>query len=220
MSWLLPNFWAGNATDRLSVSPFPTASRLNVNYCCNLSGGVALIVWFTTNGMCAKNKNIYAWCEQAIIEWSRRVISIVACCHGAKLCAHAARDFRSQQYATTAELADVGQQSSDDNTGKNIQRGRHSSVVKCPPLNWKVGCSIHSHWVNCCVSWARAFTSTAPARSTIQVSACRQLPSPKLTKKKYSAASDGEENTVSQRLSVNKLTGCDENPRDLYATDC
>ena len=39
-------------------------------------------------------------------------------------------------------------------------------------------------------------------------------------KKRYSAASDGEENTVSQRLSVNKLTGCDENPRDLYATDC
>ena len=65
--------------------------------CCNPSGGVALIVWFTTNGMCAKNKNIYAWCEQAIIEWSRRVISIVACCHGAKLCAHATQDFRSQQ---------------------------------------------------------------------------------------------------------------------------
>jgi len=31
-------------------------------------------------------------------EWSRRVISIVACCHGAKLCAHAAGDFRSQQW--------------------------------------------------------------------------------------------------------------------------
>jgi len=28
----------------------------------------------------------------------RRMISIVACCHGAKLCAHAAWDFRSQQY--------------------------------------------------------------------------------------------------------------------------
>jgi len=27
---------------------------------------------------------------------NNRVISIVACCHGAKLCAHAARDFRSQ----------------------------------------------------------------------------------------------------------------------------
>jgi len=26
------------------------------------------------------------------------MISIVACCHGAKLCAHAARDFRSQHY--------------------------------------------------------------------------------------------------------------------------
>jgi len=64
--------------------------------CCNLSGGVALIVWFTTNGMCAKNKNICMWREQAIIEWSRRVISVVAC-HGAKLCVHAARDFRSQQ---------------------------------------------------------------------------------------------------------------------------
>ena len=26
--------------------------------CCNLSGGVALIVWFTTNGMCGKNNTI------------------------------------------------------------------------------------------------------------------------------------------------------------------
>jgi len=26
--------------------------------CCNLSGGVALIVWFTTNGMCMKNNII------------------------------------------------------------------------------------------------------------------------------------------------------------------
>ena len=41
-------------------------------YCCNLSGGVALIVWFTMNRMCAKNKNICMWREQAIIEWSRR----------------------------------------------------------------------------------------------------------------------------------------------------
>jgi len=28
-------------------------------------------------------------------------------------------------------------------------RGDTSSVVKCPPLNWKVGCSIHGHCVNC-----------------------------------------------------------------------
>ena len=78
-------------------SVFVALSRKR-RYCCNLSGGVALIVWFTTNGLCAKNKNICMWREQAIIEWSRRVISIVACCHGAKLCAHAAWDFRSQHY--------------------------------------------------------------------------------------------------------------------------
>ena len=38
----------------------------------------------------------YMWREQAIIEWSWHVNSIVACCHSAKLCAYAARDFRSQ----------------------------------------------------------------------------------------------------------------------------
>jgi len=43
----------------------------HIAYCCNLSGGVALIVWITTNGMCAKNKNICIWRQQAIIEWSR-----------------------------------------------------------------------------------------------------------------------------------------------------
>jgi len=107
-------------------------------YCCNLSGGVALIVWFTTNGICVKNNTIMyvartsnnrvipmEWCwwvtsnnacepgEQLIVlangvdESSRRVISIVACCSGAKLCAHAARDFRSQHYlgATGAETS-------------------------------------------------------------------------------------------------------------------
>jgi len=36
-------------------------------HCCNLSSGVELIVWFTTNGMHAKNNNIYAWREQAVI---------------------------------------------------------------------------------------------------------------------------------------------------------
>ena len=40
----------------------------------------------------------YMWREQAIIEWSWHVNSIVACCHSAKLCAYAARDFLSQQY--------------------------------------------------------------------------------------------------------------------------
>jgi len=40
---------------------------------------------------------IYMWREQATIEWSWHVISIVTCYHSAKVCAHAARDFRSQQ---------------------------------------------------------------------------------------------------------------------------
>ena len=34
--------------------------------CYNLSSGVAVIVWFTTNGMCTKNNNICTWCIQAI----------------------------------------------------------------------------------------------------------------------------------------------------------
>jgi len=58
--------------------------------------------------LCAKNNTgcarrttpLYMWREQAIIEWSWHVKSIVACCHSAKLCAHAARDFRSQQYVS------------------------------------------------------------------------------------------------------------------------
>jgi len=31
---------------------------LDAEHCCNLSAGVALIVWFTTNGMCVKNNTI------------------------------------------------------------------------------------------------------------------------------------------------------------------
>jgi len=85
-------------------NPVSTVSALGHCYCCNLSGGVALIVWFTTNGMCAKNKISSMWREQAIIEWSRRVISIVACCHSVKLCAHAARDFLSQQNGAVTRM--------------------------------------------------------------------------------------------------------------------
>jgi len=77
------------------------AQLLAIRYCCNISGGVALNVWFTTNGMCVKKNTIYMWHEQAIIEWSHQVISIVACCHSTKLCAHTAQDFRSQQCIST-----------------------------------------------------------------------------------------------------------------------
>ena len=57
--------------------------------CCNLSSGIALNVWFATNEMCTKKNTTFMWREQAIIEWSRHMNSIVACCHSAKLCTHA-----------------------------------------------------------------------------------------------------------------------------------
>jgi len=66
--------------------------------CSNVATTPLALRWnarFTTNGMCAKKNTIYQWREQAVIEWYRRVNSIVACCHSAKLCAHAARAFRS-----------------------------------------------------------------------------------------------------------------------------
>jgi len=54
---------------------------LPVKNCCNLSVGVALNLRFTTNEMYAKNSTRIWMREQATIEWSRWVISIVACCH-------------------------------------------------------------------------------------------------------------------------------------------
>ena len=59
-------------------------------YCCNLSGGVALIVWFTTNGMCVKNNTIMylAWTSNNRVipmEWSWWVTSYDACEPGEQL---------------------------------------------------------------------------------------------------------------------------------------
>jgi len=45
--------------DKLSWNSHIVQVNKQISYF-NLSGGVALIVWFTTNGMCAKNKNSYA----------------------------------------------------------------------------------------------------------------------------------------------------------------
>jgi len=47
---------------------------------------------------------IYMWCEQAIIKWLQRMISIVACCHSVKLCALAARAFQSQQNGAVTRM--------------------------------------------------------------------------------------------------------------------
>ena len=107
-------------------------------FCCNLSGGVALIVWLTTNRMCAKNKNICMWREQAIIEWSRQVISIVACCHGVKLCVHAARDFRSQQNgAVTRMWRSCGvQPSHTERDEREEQKYMYVAQTRVIPMEW------------------------------------------------------------------------------------
>jgi len=65
------------------------------------------------------------------------MISIVACCHGAKLCALAARDFRSQQSGGRAEF--------------RFHTKRAIAVVRCrkegmllQPLRWRcVDCVVH-----------------------------------------------------------------------------
>ena len=54
----------------------------------------------------------------------------------------------------------------------SITRGGNSSVVKCSPLNWKVGWLVHSHRVKCRrAPCARALTSTAPVSSGVTIGA-------------------------------------------------
>jgi len=47
-------FWVGGCPADSEYTQNSRFSRF-LCYCCNLSGGVALIVWFTMNGMCVKN---------------------------------------------------------------------------------------------------------------------------------------------------------------------
>jgi len=114
----------------------PTNLFLN---CCNLSVGVTLNVWLTTSGMCAKNNNTYTWREQAIIEWSRHVNSIVACCHSAKLSAHSAWNFRSQQnnnfsFARMRNTVDRARASQIDMQGSTLfWEGLITILVAFPP---------------------------------------------------------------------------------------
>jgi len=105
---------------------------------------VALNVWFTTNGMCAKKNTAYRWREQAIIEWSWRVISIVACCHSVKLCAHVARAFRSQQNgAMTRTWRSCRVQPSHKERAIGVVRCKKEGML-LQPLRWRcVECVIH-----------------------------------------------------------------------------
>jgi len=72
------------------------------------------------------------------------MISIVACCRGAKLCAHAARDFRSQQNGAVTRMLRSCQVWPS-------HKERVISVVRCKkegmllqPLRWRCAdCMIH-----------------------------------------------------------------------------
>jgi len=89
----------------------------------------------------------YMWREQAIIEWSWHVNSIVACFHSAKLCAHASRDFRSQQNGAVTRMWRSCQ-------GQPSHKERAIGAVRCKkegmllqPLRW---C-----WVKCVIRHER-----------------------------------------------------------------
>ena len=86
----------------------------------------------------------YMWHEQAIIEWSRHMNSIVACCHNAKLCAHATRDFRSQQNgAVTRMWRTCRVQPSHKERAIGADRCKKEGML-LQPLRWcSVDCVIH-----------------------------------------------------------------------------
>jgi len=88
--------------------------------------------------------HIQMWREQAIIEWSWHVNSIVACCHSAKLCAYAARDFRSQQNGAVVRMwRSCGVQPSHKERAIGAVRCKKEGML-LQPLRWCwVDCVIH-----------------------------------------------------------------------------
>jgi len=74
--------------------------------CCKKEGMLLQPLWWCCvdcvihheRDVCEEQHHAYMWREQVIIEWSWHVNCIVACYHRTKLCAYAARDFRSQHH--------------------------------------------------------------------------------------------------------------------------
>jgi len=77
----------------------------------------------------------YMWREQAIIEWSWHVNS-VACCHSAKLCEYAARDFRSQQYSVCMLTSSEKIRISDE--AERVQSVSWPHIILCYCLEWSI----------------------------------------------------------------------------------
>ena len=86
----------------------------------------------------------HMWHEQAIIEWSWHVNSVGACCHCAKLCAYAARDFRSQQNgAVTRIWRSCGVQPSHNERVIGAVRCKKEGMLFQPFQLFCVDCAIH-----------------------------------------------------------------------------
>ena len=69
---------------------------------------------------------------KATIERSRRVISVVACCHNVKLCALAAGAFRSQQNGTVTRMRSSCEVSGVQRSGD----ARSNCLIVCPPTEF------------------------------------------------------------------------------------
>jgi len=72
---------------------------VNRMWIANVATSPVVLRWLCDSprtGCAWRIKPLYMKREQAIVREIASMISIVACCHGAKLCAHAARDFWSQ----------------------------------------------------------------------------------------------------------------------------
>ena len=119
--------------------------------CCNLSGGVALIVWFTTNGMCVKN-NTTMYVARASnnrvipMEWSWWVTSNNVCEPGEQLIVLANGDDESDLVgwsllllaATVRSFAHMPLGISDRNTimGQMTEMSQRNKTLEAP-------CSAH-----------------------------------------------------------------------------
>ena len=117
--------------------------RSHQKYCCNLSGGVALIVWFTTNGMCVKNNTIIyvarASNSKRLWAWSLLLLAATV-----RSFAHAARNFRSQQNgAVTRMWRSCRVQPSHKERAIGVVRCKKDGML-LQPLRWCcVDCVIH-----------------------------------------------------------------------------
>ena len=82
--------------------------------------------------------------EKAIIREIAGMISVVACCDGAKLCAHAARDFRPQQNgAVTRMWGSCGVQPLHKERAIGVVRCKKEGMLLQPPRWCCVDCVIH-----------------------------------------------------------------------------